>query len=219
MLRFFGILACLIGIRIRRYIHVCVVILRDRSGNTTTTLDRVSTMLSRAQELLDQCNIQICVESVNFLTNRDLMSGVHCGVRQLVSREYHWFEEHACKRPLFASSKPLTLYFVDSMADANACTIPRTSYAVLTDGANGASMVHELGHHADLTHRDDSQNIMFAEPSDTKDKLTKWQCCMIRTSAFLSEAWKCEKRSLKDRLSEVRGYYARQNRNKTGGRN
>lgn len=190
-LRGVDLLFCLIGIHIQRTLHVCVKILTDNDGTPATTRDRVDVILRRAAELLRQCQIRLCVDSIEFVRQADLMSGVECGASQFFSRAFPWFEKHACKKPPLSTSKPLTLFFVDSMAGANACTISRTSYIVLTDGANGASVVHEFGHHADLTHRDDPQNIMFAAASDTKDQLTEWQCCMMRSSEFVSQIDKC----------------------------
>jgi hypothetical protein len=134
---------------------------------------------------------------VEFIEKASLMSGVDCGAAQFFGREFSWFEKTACVGPL-------TLFFVDSMADANACAIPGASYVVLTDGANGASVVHEIGHHAQLLHRDDPENIMFAKPSETKDRLTRWQCCLIRSSQFVTARRHCLRvRSLPMRIREI----------------
>jgi hypothetical protein len=210
VIRFVDMLFCLIGVRIRRYLHVCVKILMDDEDNKATTEERVDQIIKRAGELLDQCNVEICVLSVEFTRKGDLMTGVSCSVSQLFSKAYHWFEGHSCKPVHFPPIWPLTLFFVDSLKDANACTIPRTSYIVLTDGANGASLVHELGHHADLLHRDDPNNIMYAKPSDTKDQLTKWQCCMIRSSAFVSQMRQCRKmQGFGKRIAEIHRSYAK----------
>ena len=131
---------------------------------------------------------------------------------------YPWFEKNACKPSPFSAIRPLTLYFVDSMAGANACTISRTSYIVLTDGANGASVIHEFGHHADLRHRDETENIMFGTASDTKDQLTNWQCCMMRSSLFVSQIGACfTRRSLVERIREVRTAYVLRAKAKDGG--
>lgn len=190
-LRFIDILFCLLGAKLRRRLHVCVKILTDDAGNPATTRDAVRVILDRADELLEQCAIDICLHSLEFSSKADLMTGVECGASQFFSSAFPWFEKNACKPSLFSAVKPLTLYFVDSMADANACTISRTSYNILTDGSNGASVVHEFGHHADLSHRDNPANIMFASGSNTKDQLTTWQCCMMRSSSFVSQFGVC----------------------------
>jgi hypothetical protein len=101
------------------------------------------------------------------------------------------------------------------MADANACTISRTSYIVATDGANGASIVHEFGHHADLSHHDDTQNIMYGTASDTKDQLTKFQCCMMRSSTFITQIEPCIRNpeiSLISRIKRVHLSYSEDKR-------
>jgi hypothetical protein len=183
---------------------VCIKILTDDEGTPATTRERVIEILRRAEEHLRQCSIMICIRSIEFVQNADLMNGVSCGGSQFFSPAFSWFEKEACK----GSPKPLTLYFVDSMKGANACTIANTSYVVLTDGVNGASVVHEIGHHATLGHRDDPQNIMFATASETKSQLTKWQCCMIRSSAFVRHVERCGRiPSLRARIATIHQSY------------
>ena len=81
--------------------------------------------------------------------------------------------------------RSITIYFVDNIQGANACSIPGSNYIVITDGGNGASVAHEIGHLASIfSHSDDPENIMYAKPSDTKDKFTKNQCCLIRSSKY-----------------------------------
>ena len=208
-LRLIDILFCVVGVRLRRRLHVCVRILTDDEGTAATTREAVLVILERTDELLDQCSIDLCIHSVDFVRKADLMTGVECGVSQFFSTQYPWFERSACPRSFFSAIKPLTLYFVDSMAGTtNACTISRTSYVVLTDGANGASVVHEFGHHADLQHRDETENIMFGSASDTKDELTSWQCCMMRSSNFVSQIGVCfTRRGLGVRVGELRAEY------------
>lgn len=199
LLRFLDILFCFLGVSTPRQLDVCIKILTDESGNAATTRDRALEILVRANELLAQCNVRICVRSVEFIEQAGLMNGVSCG-GLLFRKAFSWFEKTSCT----GSPKPLTLFFVDTMSGTNACTFPRTSFTVLTDGANGASVVHEIGHHADLFHRDDRVNIMFVDPSDTKDKLTHWQCCMIRSSAFVNATTHCGRvRSLTTRIQAI----------------
>ncbi len=207
-LRLVDILFCLLGVELRRRLHVCVRILTDDNGNAATTREATLAILEEADGHLDQCNIDICLHSVEFVRNADHMTGVECGASQFFSRAFPWFERNTCPRSFFSAIKPLTLYFVDSMADANACTISRTSYVVLTDGANGASVVHEFGHHADLSHDDNPENIMFGTASATKDQLTNWQCCMMRSSNFVSQIGVCfTRRGLGVRLRELHARY------------
>lgn len=78
----------------------------------------------------------------------------------------------------------------DELADGKSgCTIDGSSYILLAAVANGASVAHEVGHHAELQHRSDPTNIMFSGESSTKDKFTKWQCCMIRSCEFVFSSY------------------------------
>jgi hypothetical protein len=206
-LRGIDILLCTLGLQGRRQLDICVRILTDDAGTPATTREAVLAILRRADELLEQCRIDICLREMAFVRKETHMEGVSCGASQFFGSAFSWFEKTAC----VGSPKPLTLFFVDSMAgNSNACTIDGTSYVVLTDGANGASVVHELGHHAELGHRDDPANIMFASQSDTKDKLTSWQCCVIRSCEFVFATHHCEpRRSLLFRLRRTHEKYNR----------
>lgn len=191
-LRFVDVFACLIGAKPTRFVHVCVKILTGKDGTPATDTARVGRLLERASELLEQCNIKICVDSLEYLEKQELLTGVSCGASQLFSEAFSWFERKACDNFPGATTVPLTIYFVDSMdGTATACAVPNTSYVIMTDESNGTCIVHELGHQADLLHRDDPDNIMFGTTTTTRHKLTTWQCCILRSSIFVSQIRSC----------------------------
>ena len=182
--RFFDLLVCLLGIKPKKYLRLCVKVLTDEEGNGATTLDGARQIHGRAAELFKQCNIGVILTGVEFIRKPEYLTGTRCGLGGLFSRHHLWFNDNACPQPPFSFVVPVTVFFVDSMDGSNACSIPGTNYVVLTDGANGASLAHEIGHLSALTHHDDSQNIMFAAASDTKDQFARYQCCMIRSSQY-----------------------------------
>ncbi len=185
VIRILDLIICWIGIRPRLYIRVCIKIITDNKNNPATSFEDATKIVGDAGELLKQCNIELIQTSLEYLKKQEFLSGTSCGLSALFSEYYLWFTAHECIQPPFSFIAPVTIYFVDSIQGANACSIPGTNYVVITDGGNGASVAHEIGHLASIfSHSDDPRNIMYAKPSDTKDKFTKNQCCLIRSSKY-----------------------------------
>lgn len=182
---FLDYLWCLFGVRPKKYMRICIKILSDGRGNHATTRERAEAIINSANDHFEQCNLELITVSVEFLANADAMTTASCSVKGFFSRNHVWFSENACQQPPGTFLVPITAYFVDSMASgSNACAMSRTNHVILTDGANGASLAHEIGHLADLMHHDDAQNIMYDTQSETKDTFTRHQCCMIRSSKY-----------------------------------
>ncbi len=87
-LRLIDIGLCMIGVKLPRTLHLCVKILEDNEGTPATTRESVDTIIARALELLRQCNINICLYSIQFTPNEDLLDGVECGASQFFSAAY-----------------------------------------------------------------------------------------------------------------------------------
>jgi hypothetical protein len=210
-LRAFDILLCYLGLQSRRSFDVCVKILTDNVGTPAKTTAEVRAILTRADELLDQCGVDVCIRSISFVQKEEYLGGVNCDIGQLGSSAYTWFERQSC----LGSPKPCTLFFVKTIDPSKSgCTIPGTSYILLADSAIGATVAHELGHHAELGHRSDPNNIMFDGGPTTKDKFTKWQCCLIRSCEFVFSTHNCD--SSEPLLRKIRKTHEKYNRIRAG---
>jgi len=73
-LRFVDILFCLIGAKAQRQVDICVKILTDDDGTAAATRDHVMEILRRVEQLLKQCNVIICIRSIEFVRQADFES-------------------------------------------------------------------------------------------------------------------------------------------------
>lgn len=80
---------------------------------------------------------------------------------------------------------PISVYIVRTIGDKWGCSLgPLTDYVTLSkDGATKSltTIAHEMGHACGLRHRDNSNNLMYADPSRGTN-VTKWQKFSVRTS-------------------------------------
>jgi hypothetical protein len=185
--RWWKMLLCLAGISGERVLRVCPCILADSSGVAVASIADVNRWLDRAAEILaEQCGIRLVVEDIRIIRASDRIDAGGCGFTDIFSGAFNFFSSNA-------SSGCLTLYFVRSINGACGCSFPGATWALISVPADGCdddcighTIVHEFGHLALLSHRDDAeQNIMF--PNGCRgDNLTSWQCCMMRTSSYVT---------------------------------
>ncbi len=186
ILRWQDLLLCHLGAHEERCIRVCLKILTDREGNASTTRERALEMIAESNELLRQCKVGLVVTSVEFIEKPDLMDNVPCGVGTLFSKGFSWFSRHACD-----CCSSMTIYFIRTIdGGARGCAIPFTSWILVAvnNVVDKATIVHEIGHQSALTHSSDKSTVMATTSgSPPRTKITKGQCCMIRTASFTSQ--------------------------------
>jgi len=179
----FEILPCLLGADYAKRIPVCVKVLVDADGVPVVPLDRVNELLDGTRARFEQCNLELCIMSIEMLSAPDGIEDFTCDPGGFFSGDHLWFEDHACNGTE-VTAVPLTIYFVPEFASDKGCSIPRTDYIVVGPDASLATVAHEIGHHADLMHRDDPANVMMNGTTDASVEFTTWQCCMIRSARF-----------------------------------
>lgn len=192
ILRWLDLLLCHLGVHGDRCIRVCLKILTDREGNASTTRERALEMIAESNVLLRQCEVRLLVTGVEFIEKPDLMDNVPCGFGALFTKGFSWFSSHACD-----CCSSITIYFIRTIdGGARGCAIPFTSWILVAVNniVDQATIVHEIGHQAGLTHSSDSTTVMsITNGSPPRTKISKGQCCMIRTASFTSPC-------LRDRL-------------------
>jgi hypothetical protein len=86
-----------------------------------------------------------------------------------------------------AGSPPLTVYFVEDLGSLAGCAVPGADWIVVDLNTDGTTLVHEIGHLADLwRHTEDPGNVMTDRPGGTHDGLTRLQAGFIRTCRFVT---------------------------------
>ncbi len=181
--RWLAFLLCRAGIELRRCIPLCLTILTDDRGRTAITAEQAEQMVRDSNELLRQCNVTLVVGSIRFVAKPDLIENVPTGAGQLFSRAFAWFNRNVCD-----CCSGVTVYFIRSLdSGARGHAIPGTNYVLVAVDAlvDTATLVHEIGHLADLwRHDDEVGNVMSVFNGSPRTRLRPSQCCLIGSARF-----------------------------------
>jgi hypothetical protein len=112
----------------------------------------------------------------------EFLDGTTCELTGLFSDFFTWFSANEC-----GGCAAVTVYYVRSIPDAIGCAYPGANWVTVAAAGDGPTLVQEIGHLADLwSHSSDPNNVMTDRPGGTADQITRFQCCMLRTSRFSS---------------------------------
>lgn len=183
LFRWIALLVCLAGIELRKCVPVCLTILTDERGKPTIDVDAAKQLVADSNELLRQCNINLTVGSVRLVEKPDLIRNVPTGAGQLFSWAFVWFSRNVCD-----CCSGVTIYFVSTLdSGAKGHAIPGTNYILVAVDSlqDKATIVHEIGHLADLwAHDDEVGNVMSIFNGTPRTRLRKFQCCLIGSARF-----------------------------------
>lgn len=187
--RWWAYLLCKVGLKHKKYLRICVKILNDReTGAVAITLPDLNVMIEDAASIFDECNIDLIVEDIRFIGLPQYLTTTSCGFGSTFSGFWQMFSRLACRN--FSISPIVTVYMVESMTDAGGCAFPGTDWVIVANGSNGGDgtvIVQEIAHLCDLWgHSSDPNNVMADVGGGTHDQITKHQCCMIRTSKYVT---------------------------------
>ncbi len=151
--------------------------------NPVATLSRARAVCREAAILLGRYGIGLSLEEVAV---HPLPAGLRlpsCGATDLLGRFFSWASARSEPSPA------LTIYFVEELGNLAGCSIPGTDWILVALSTDGTTVVHEIGHLADLwRHHPDPANVMTDRPGGTHDAITPSQLAMIRTSRFVRPA-------------------------------
>lgn len=182
-----ALLLCLLGIEPRRFLGVCVKILADDAGTPAIPLATVQGMLRDAAAIFRRCNIGMVVCSIEIVRKPEFLDSTTCEFSGMFRRFFTWFSANTC-----GCCSTVTVYFVRDIISASGCAYPGTDWVTVDAGGDGTVVVQEIGHLADLwSHSSDPNNVMTDQPGGTHDQITRFQCCMIRTSRFAKATPPC----------------------------
>lgn len=178
VIRFPDLILCWIGIEPRRYITVCVKILADDAGTPAVPLATVDRWLAEAKTFLEKCDITLVTCGIEIIRKPELLESTTCKFTGIFSRFFTWFSYNSC-----GCCSSLTIYVVKTIQNDKAgCSYPGTDWLTLDSDADGITIVHEMGHLADMWgHNNDPNNLMH---KNAGPQITPRQCCMIRTARF-----------------------------------
>ena len=175
--RLIAILLCRLGVRIPKYVHMCVRVLTDAEGVPAAEWEKVERDLQEAARLFRQCGISLVVIDRRRVEKDEFLTGTTCDFTGLFTSFFTWLSQNEC-----VGCSSVTAYYVRDIAEAAGCSYPGSNWFTIDASGDGSTLVHEIGHLSDLTHTDDVNNIMFGRGSGSQ--ITASQCCFYRTSRF-----------------------------------
>ena len=177
LFKWLDLLFCRLGVKGQRCIKVCVKITNDTNATPVISQEEVTARIDRSNEILEDCNVRLELESVEFVDHQ--ITDFDCSFGGVFTRHFSWFNRNKCY-----CCSGLTVFYIESIAgSSDGCSIPPSSWIALEAESNTGDIVHELGHLCDLFgHHSDPDNVMHETGAGTD--LTDHQCCMIRVSKF-----------------------------------
>jgi hypothetical protein len=152
-------------------------------GSPVMGQDRIECHLRQAHALLARNDIGLDVTGHGSAGSRP-PDQLLCHPRGLFTRSFTWFTEQAAPQ-----RDVITVFYVDALRGARGCSYPGTNWVTVADSGDGRTVVHEIGHLADLwRHRRDPENVMSTRGDGGRSHLTRFQRCVVATSRFASPA-------------------------------
>jgi len=155
------------------------IVLLDAGASESRSSERARAILAQAAALLSPYGIRLEVANVGMVL-RPGAAPFGCGLAGLLAPFFPWASARGSVAPT------LTVYFVEDLGRLAGCAYPGTDWILVDLGTDGTTVVHEIGHLADLwPHSPDPRNVMTDRPGGTHDGLTPLQAAFIRTSRFV----------------------------------
>jgi hypothetical protein len=157
-----------------------VFVIADDNEVPAVPLDTVAAHIKIAQSIYaSECQVRLEASKPMVVTGQThLLTSHDCGF-------LGWFSPKKGDYNSFAFPGTVAAIYVKDVPKGSAgCHIPGTQYVLVDRDAKDDTLAHELGHACDLfRHRNGTpENLMASGSVRTASKLTKWQCCVVRTS-------------------------------------
>jgi hypothetical protein len=189
----------LAGLRLRKYMEVSVVILKDANNKPVAGVTEVQAVVDEAKRVFrEQCNIRLREPSVYDSIVRNHQGGnpdyvltPKCdegAFKHIFTRVGGWFDNER-------ANGGVTIFVVVDVQDKSGCHIgpfaewgyidPNALFdspGVLATAGRALTLAHELGHSCQLIHRDRRDNLMVAGPDRRTAHLDRWQIAWVRSS-------------------------------------
>jgi hypothetical protein len=183
--RAIDLLLCKLGFSNPRFVHLCIKVLTRDRNNPAWQPAKVQQLIDETAARLKQCNVHVCVIHQETIETDEHQSGIECGFSMLFGSDFYWFRNNECRG--FGSIMPITVFFVEDIQGSKGCSVPGANFILADLEASNATIAHELGHLSDLWgHSDAPNNVMFSPSTDASVNFTGTQCCMIRSSKYVT---------------------------------
>ena len=196
-------LSCLLGLRIRKHLHVCVTVLAGREGRPVVDDAQVTAVMREATRIISQhMNVRIHEHGRKVIRVDDKhLDVVACSAKQLFSADAVDLTGESERVGSFADlfgcgdnvldvagellHDVLNIIFIRNIVEGDdiGCHIPGTDYVIIDQTASGLTLAHEIGHAGDLWHVSEEKNLM--NHTTTGEEVHDWQVCIFRRSRFV----------------------------------
>jgi hypothetical protein len=196
-------LLCLLGLRIRKHMHVCVTVLAGRDSGPVVDDARVSEVMEEATRIIsERMNVRVHEHGRKVIqVPDDQLDVTACNAGQLFSSEAIDLSSHGersgrfgdlfgCGDKLVDQAQELihdvlNIIFIRDIIEGDdvGCHIPGTDYVIIDRNASGLVLAHEIGHAGDLWHVSARDNLM--NHVTRGDAVRDWQRCIFRRSRFV----------------------------------
>ena len=157
-------------------IDVRPIVLLGTDWDPVPSVERARRLCADASALLEPHGLGLSWESPTTAHGPGRLP--RCSARGLFSDFFRWASAHA-------DAHALTVYLVEDFGELAGCSFPGADWVVLDSRTDGTTLVHELGHLADLwRHSEDPNNVMTDQAGGSHARLTRFQAAMIRSSRF-----------------------------------
>jgi hypothetical protein len=154
------------------------VVLLGPDTDPAPALARARVMGFEAAALLEPHGMTLSLDDPMPALRSETPRPPRCAPSALFGRFFGWASARG-------SARALTVYLVEDLGAVAGCSFPGADWIVVDLRTDGSTLVHELGHLADLwRHSKDPGNVMTDRPGGSHDRLTRAQAAMIRSSRF-----------------------------------
>lgn len=194
-------LACLAGIRFgTKKFRICPIVIAGEDGAPVVPLPTIRSQIETAKRVWAQCGIEVIASSIVTVSGRPYLANASgCDAGGYFDSNRVELEALSCCQGLRDSLRCLRFpsgliwprqilkaVWVSSLADGKrGCYLLPESFILIAASGAQDTLAHEMGHAGDLLHRDDADNLMTT-PTRTGSNLTTWQCCVVRSSRFVT---------------------------------
>jgi hypothetical protein len=195
-------LLCFLGVRPgRKRYRICPLVIANADGVPVVPVATIESQIAAAVRIYEACSISVIASPVTVVTGRPhLAAAPGCDFAGYFNEKRIEYEHLSCCAGLLEGLKCVrfpsglvwprqilkAIWVREIPGTAVGCTLLPESYILVDSAAAIDTLAHEMGHAGDLLHDGDPTNLMAPGDVRTGSSLSNTQCCVIRTSRFVT---------------------------------